>query len=94
MRPAQPTLQFVALSAMNPDPYAMVRLRRTNGANYDVFNEHILSRLAAWEKICTFDVVGADRHWVALQFSRLPENICAFAEVVFDSGRRSGAGKR
>ncbi len=65
------------------DPYAMVRLCRTDGANYDLSNDDILSRLASWEQICTFDVVGASRDWVALQFSRPPENVCAFAEEVF-----------
>lgn len=66
------------------DPYAMVRLCRTNGGNYGVSTDDILSRLAAWEQICAFDVVGASRDWVALQFSRLPDNICAFAEEVHD----------
>lgn len=33
--------------------------------------------------MCVFDVVGASRDWVAIQFSRLPENVCEFAQEVY-----------
>jgi hypothetical protein len=65
------------------DPYAMIRLRRSDGANYDVFTDDIIDRLTAWRELCDFDVVGASRDWVALVFSRLPESICAFSEEVY-----------
>jgi hypothetical protein len=64
------------------DPYLIVRIRGTDGANYDISTEDILNRLAAWEQLSAFEVVGASSDWVALQFGRLPENICAFAEEV------------
>ena len=66
------------------DPFAMVRLRRSDGGNYGISTEDIIDRLMAWQQIATFDVVGASTDWVALVFSRLPEKICAFAEEVFD----------
>ena len=41
------------------DPCAPVRLRRTDGANYDISTDDIVARLREWETICTFRVVGA-----------------------------------
>jgi hypothetical protein len=65
------------------DHYDIVRLRQTDGANYDIFNEDILSRLEAWSKICKFDIVGAAGDWVCLVFKALPKDICAFAKDVY-----------
>ena len=65
------------------DPYAAIRLRGTDGANYDVFTDDIVDRLESWRGLCAFRVVGAARDWVAIQFDTLPERICAFAEEVY-----------
>jgi hypothetical protein len=65
------------------DPYAAVRLRGTNGANYDVFTDEVIERLQSWREICQLRVVGAARDWIAIQFDTLPEKICAFAEEVY-----------
>jgi Domain of unknown function (DUF4253) len=65
------------------DPYAIVRLRQSNGSNHNVSTADILDRLGAWESICTFDCVGASHDWVALKFKTLPENLCTFAAEVY-----------
>lgn len=65
------------------DPFAIIRFRRSDGGNYDISTADIIDRLTAWSEICAFDVVGASSDWVALQFQRLPEKICAFAEEVY-----------
>jgi len=65
------------------DPLDMVRLQQSDGANYEISTDDIINRLIEWQKICEFDVIGASRDWVALQFQRLPDNICAFAEEVY-----------
>ena len=65
------------------DRYAIVRMKRSDGANYGISTEDILARLGAWENLCSFDIVGASTSWVALQFRTLPEKICAFAEEVY-----------
>ena len=62
------------------DPCAPLRLRRTDGANYDV---SILDRLRQWEQLCRFEVVGAAASWAALKFETLPSRPCAFAEEVY-----------
>lgn len=55
------------------DPYAAIRLRRTDGANYDISTDDIIERLRAWEELCSLRVVGAASSWVALQFQTLPQ---------------------
>ena len=65
------------------DPYAMIKLRQTDGANFDVSTDDVMAKLDEWRNLCEFDVVGASGDWVALQFSRLPKNICRFAEDVY-----------
>jgi hypothetical protein len=65
------------------DPYAPLRLRRTDGANYDVSTDDILDRLRQWEQLCRFEVVGAAASWAALKFETLPSRPCAFPEEVY-----------
>lgn len=65
------------------DPYAMIKVRQTDGANIDVFTDDIIERLEKWKKLCAFDVVGASTDWVAVQFSQLPKDLFRFAEDVY-----------
>jgi hypothetical protein len=65
------------------DPFAMIRLRHTDGSNYGVSMDDIINRLRAWMEVCSLKVVGASEDWVAVVFSKLPEKICAFAEEVY-----------
>ena len=65
------------------DAYTPIRLRRTDGANYDISTDDIVARVREWETISTFRIVGAAGSWVALQFETLPEKLCTFAEDVY-----------
>lgn len=65
------------------DPYDILRIRRSNGGNYDVSTDDVITRLKEWETRCKFEIVGAASAWVAVQFVTLPENVCTFAEEVY-----------
>jgi len=65
------------------DPYVMIKIRQSDGANIDVSTDDIIHRLDEWKKLCDFDVVGASNDWVALQFSRLPKDLLRFSEEVY-----------
>ena len=65
------------------DPYAMIKVRRSDGANEDVFTDDIIERLEQWKKDCEFEVVGASRDWVAMLFLRLPNDLLRFTEDVY-----------
>jgi hypothetical protein len=66
------------------DPFDIIRVQNTNAANYDMGTEEIISRLKAWEGVCAFEVVGAGFDWVDLELKRLPDDIPAFAEDVYE----------
>jgi hypothetical protein len=66
------------------DSYEIIQLRRPDGANYDVFTDNIIAKLKEWEARCKFAIFGAASDWVAIEFQTLPENICRFAEEVYD----------
>jgi hypothetical protein len=65
------------------DPFAIVKVQRTDGANYNVTHRAVLARLGRWKKRCTFEVVGASQDWVALMFQTLPKDLCTFAAEVY-----------
>jgi hypothetical protein len=65
------------------DPYDILRAVQTDGANYEVYNDDLITRLKAWEAQCAFRIVGADGDWVELEFLTLPTDLAAFAEEVY-----------
>jgi len=65
------------------DPYAILSIMQTNGANYEVTTKDIVARLNAWEKKSSFDITGADFDWVQIKFTVLPSELNAFAEEVY-----------
>ncbi len=66
------------------DQYSILSIRRSSGGNYGVSMDDVVNKLKEWESRCRFHILGAGGAWVALQFEVLPENICAFAEEVYD----------
>jgi len=65
------------------DHFSIVKIKKTDGANYGISNKTILARLRGWEKQCTFEIVGASLDWIAIVFHSLPKNLCRFAEEVY-----------
>ena len=65
------------------DDLEIVRLRSTNGSNYDVLTNDIIGRLQDWKKLCEFTVAGAACDWIALTFQSIPNDICNFAAEVY-----------
>ncbi|BDI30862.1 hypothetical protein CCAX7_29130 [Capsulimonas corticalis] len=66
------------------DMMEAIRWSHSNGGNYGVSMEDIIDRISRWRTLCDVQVVGAAHDWVALRFHTLPENICQFAEDVFE----------
>jgi hypothetical protein len=66
------------------DASEIIRLQRTSGGNYGVSTDAILEKLDNWRGQCELDVIGAGSAWVAIQFTTLPREICAFAEEIYD----------
>jgi len=66
------------------DPYEILRIMHTDGDEYDISNQDVIDRLKEWEKISSFDIIGADSDWVELEFKTLPKDLKSFAEEVYD----------
>ncbi len=66
------------------DQYEILRIMHTDGDEYDISNQDVIDRLKEWEKIASFDVIGADSDWVEIEFKTLPKDLKAFVEEVYD----------
>ncbi|MEM6264664.1 MAG: DUF4253 domain-containing protein [Bacteroidota bacterium] len=62
----------------------ILRYRRTNGINFDLENEDIVSKISAWNAQFGLTVTGCGRDWVELQFMQLPKDLDEFASEVYD----------
>ncbi len=66
------------------DQYQILRVMHTDGDQYDISNADVIERLKDWEKIASFDIIGADNDWVEIEFKTLPKDLKAFVEEVYD----------
>ncbi len=66
------------------DQYEILRIMHTNGDEYEITNRDIIDRLRDWEKISSFEIIGADSEWVELEFKKLPKDLKAFAREVYE----------
>lgn len=67
----------------DPDPLAIVRLRQTDGCNYEIQHEDVLARLEGWHLLYQIDILGADHDQVEMKFGTLPDDLVSFAEEVY-----------
>ena len=66
------------------DQYEILRVMHTDGDEYDISNQDVVDRLREWEKISSFDIIGADYDWVEIEFRKLPKDLKSFVEEVYD----------
>jgi hypothetical protein len=85
---AETTQKYAGQSAIGVlkgrTPCDFLRMQNTNGANFDLDTEDIITKVAQWETLCELHIVGAGYDWLDLQFDRLPDNLQAFAEDVYE----------
>ncbi|HSY19993.1 MAG TPA: DUF4253 domain-containing protein [Candidatus Acidoferrales bacterium] len=66
------------------DVFAPLVEAETNGDNYDISTEDIITRLKQWQKVCSFRISGVDYNTVTLKFDTLPKDIAAFVREAYD----------
>lgn len=66
------------------DQYEILRTMHSDGDDYDISNEDVIDRLKEWEKIASFDIIGAGSDWVEIEFRMLPKDLKSFAGEVYD----------
>ncbi len=66
------------------DQYEILRIMHTDGDEYEISNQDVIDRLKEWEKLAPFEIIGADSDWVEMEFKKLPPDLKAFAEEVYE----------
>jgi len=62
----------------------ILRYRRTDGINHDYENEDIVSKISEWNDKFGLTVIGCGRDWLELEFKKLPADLDAFSEEVYE----------
>lgn len=66
------------------DQFEIIRLKDSDGLNYGITTEQIVSKLIEWQTNCQIEVVGAASDWVAVRFYTLPRDVGRFAEEIYE----------
>lgn len=56
------------------DQFDILKVQQTNGDNYDISNEKIISKLKFWHRRFPFIIMGADYDWVEISFLIMPKS--------------------
>lgn len=67
------------------DQFDILKTQQTNGDNYDISNEDVISKLREWHQKYPFTIVGADHDWVEAIFREYPasKDIKIFAKEMY-----------
>ncbi len=66
------------------DDLNILRYRRTDGINHDYENEDIVAKISEWNDEFGLTVIGCGRDWLELEFKKLPTDLDAFSEEVYE----------
>lgn len=55
------------------DQFDILKVQQTNGDNYDISNENVISKLKDWYRRYPFIIIGADYDWVEMSFHSMPK---------------------
>ena len=67
------------------DQFDILKVQQTNGDNYDISNEDVITKLRIWHHKHPFIIIGADYDWVEAIFTEIPDagKIKAFAKELY-----------
>lgn len=68
------------------DQFDILKIQQTNGDNYGISNEDVISKLREWNNRYPFIIVGADYDWIDANFLVLPSNqeMKSFAQEMYE----------
>ena len=66
------------------DQFEILRIKATNGINYDIENDEVIARLQKWNSSYPFDIIAADFDFVEAIFVKQPADMDAFAREVYE----------
>jgi hypothetical protein len=65
------------------DQFDILKYKATNGINYGIETDSVISKLREWHRQFKFDITGADFDWVEATFIDKPSSYKTFAEEVY-----------
>jgi hypothetical protein len=67
------------------DQFDIFKVQQTNGDNYDISNDKVISKLREWYRSYPFTIIGADYDWVEANFVIFPEGqeLTALAREIY-----------
>ena len=66
------------------DMYDILRAFKTNGTNYDIDTDNLINKLDNWDREYGLSIIGADFDWVDVKFDKLPQDVKAFSEEIYE----------
>lgn len=66
------------------DEFDILRIKQTNGWNYDLGPDDIISKIVEWSSRYPLTILGADFDWVEILFDDVPVDITEFANEVYE----------
>ncbi len=61
----------------------IIKFRQTNGFNYGLDNNAIITKLSNWKTANDFVVLGASSDWIELKFTTMPADLDTFIKDVY-----------
>lgn len=72
------------MASTNADPFILIRSARTGAPNFGLNTKDIIARLTEWQKLCSFEITGAERDTVEIKFNTLPQDMDAFVAGLYE----------
>ena len=65
------------------DPWEYLAIVRTDGINYELTHEDVVTRLREWDAQYGLRITGANFDWLEARIERMPTDLLAFARAVY-----------
>ena len=65
------------------DQFDILRIKQTDGINYGLDNNAVITQIKKWHEMYPFEITGADLDWMEAEFIQQPKDMLEFAEEVY-----------
>lgn len=65
------------------DQFDILRVKQTDGINYGLDNNAVITQLKKWHEMYPFEITGADLDWMEAEFIQQPKDMLEFAKEVY-----------
>jgi hypothetical protein len=66
------------------DQYDIIRIQKTSDTGKNKTTGAIIEKLKNWDRLCPFEIAGADTYWMKARFIKKPPDMKQFALEITD----------